>query len=91
MRVAKAAAEEGRAAGSLTRAASQAWASRAGTQGASSRTGRGWSWRWALATSAGELPVNGGRPHSSSYSTAPREYTSEAGVAGWPATRSGDT
>jgi hypothetical protein len=90
-RAAKAAAEEGRRAGSLARAASQASARRAGTQGASRLTGNGWSWRCALATSAGEPPENGGRPHSSSYSTAPSEYTSEAGVAGWPATRSGET
>ena len=66
-------------------------ARRAGTQGATCRTGSGWSWRWALATRAGEPRGNGGWPHSSSYSTAPSEYTSEAGVAGWPATRSGET
>ena len=89
--MARLAAEEGRRAGSLARAAWQASASRAGTQGASWRTGTGWSWRCALATRAGEGPENGGRPHSSSYSTAPSEYTSEAGVAGSPATRSGET
>ena len=74
-RVAKAAAEEGRRPGPWPGRPWQASASRAGTQGRAAPTGvaaRG----EALATSAGESPVNGGRPHSSSYSTAPSEYTS---------------
>ena len=67
-----AAAEGGRAAGSLARARSQAAASSGGTRGATAPGGAGRAWTWAMARAGPESPANGGRPASSSYSRTPR-------------------
>ena len=72
-RAAKAAAEGGRAAGSLARACSQAATTWGGTSAASSLRGGGWRCTCWAATPTGVSPVNGGRPASISYSTTPRE------------------
>ena len=43
------------------------------------------------STSETPPPRYGDRPHSSSYSTMPRAYTSVAGRGGWPVMTSGAT
>ncbi len=58
----------------------------AGTVPGSSGTGS----RTCLSTtSSGVSPVNGGFPASSSYSTTPTEYRSDAAEASLPSARSG--
>ena len=85
---ASAAAEAGRSAGSLAIARSHASAKAGDTPG-TLPTGFGFERRCATAVAMGVSAANGRSPASISYSITPSEYTSEAGVAAWPAMRSG--
>ena len=67
----RAAADGGRAEGSLAMACSQAATRNGGAEGAATARGAGWACTWAMATSMSERSSKGRWPASSSYRTTP--------------------